>query len=172
MSNFLELAKARFSVRNYASIPVEEDKINAILEAARLAPTACNYQPQKIYVLKSEEALGKVRQISKCAFNAPLVFAIGYDKDREAHNFYHADLGYGVTDSSIVCTHMMMEAWEQGLGSCWVGWFDPDAFSAAFKIPENIVISALLPVGYCAPDAKPSPMHSASREQDDMVAEL
>ena len=165
MNNFLDLARARFSVRNYAATPVEEAKIHAILEAARVAPTAKNNQPHKIYVLKSEEAIKKVRGVTQCAYNAPLVFAIGYDKELEWHNNLDNTVTSGETDAAIVCTHMMMEACEQGLGSCWVGWFRP-------AIPENIVITALLPVGYCAPDAKPSPMHASFRDQADIVTEL
>ncbi len=172
MSIFLDLAKARFSVRNFAATPVEEAKIHAILEAARVAPTAKNNQPHKIYVLKSEEAIKKVRGVTQCAYNAPLVFAIGYDKELEWHNNLDDTITSGETDAAIVCTHMMMEACDQGLGSCWVGWFRPADFKQAFDIPENIVITALLPVGYCAPDAKPSPMHTAFRDQAAIVTEL
>jgi len=79
--NFLELIEKRYSVRNYSDKPLEQEKLDIILEAGRLAPTAVNEQPQRIFVLKSEEALSKVRSICRYAFNAPVVLLVCYDKN-------------------------------------------------------------------------------------------
>lgn len=166
---FLEMAAERYSVRKYKADLVEEEKIAAILEAARLAPTACNYQPQKIYVVKSEEKRAALAKLTPCTFNAPVVFVVGYDADRSAKGLITDTHDFGDTDAAIVCTHMMLEAHEQGLGSCWVGYFNEAAVKEALGLPENVRVRDFLPVGYPADDAKPAPLHQKSRVLDDMV---
>ncbi len=170
--SFLELAEARYSVRQYAKTPVEQEKIDCILEAAKLAPTAKNLQPQFIYVLKSAEAIAKVNEVSSCAYNAPVVFIVCYDKDTAWKNPLNGDRSSGEMDASIVGTHMMLEAASQGLGTCWVGWFDPAAVSKAFDIPDNLYPAFMLDCGYPADGSKPSPRHYASKEISDFVKEL
>ena len=162
---FLELAKSRFSVRSFKDQPVSDEHLNLILEAGRVAPTACNNQPQHIYVAKSAEAVAKMRTISPCTYNAPVILAICYDTTVQAANF-------GEQDASIVCTHMMLEAWEQGIGSCWVGMFNAEELVKAFNLPENIRPIALLPIGYAAEGIQPAPLHTAYREFADTVTEL
>ena len=78
----------------------------------------------------------------------------------------------GETDAAIVCTHMMLEAWEQGIGSCWVGAFAADAVEEALALPENIRVTAMLPLGYAADDAEPAEFHNAYRDWDDTITEL
>ena len=162
--SFLQLAKERFSVRYYAKTPVEQEKIDAILEAARVAPTAKNLQPFHIYVLKSKEALAKINALSRCAYNAPVVFIVCYDKSKAWTNPFDANDNSGVMDSSIVGTHMMLEAFDQGLGSCWVKFFDPREVSAAFDIPANLTPSFLLDVGYPQKGTAPTKMHFEKRD--------
>ena len=70
--SFLDLAKERFSVRRFDARPVEQEKLDRILEAGNVAPTGCNNQPQRVYVLKSAEALAKIRSLTRCAFDAPV----------------------------------------------------------------------------------------------------
>ena len=167
--SFLELAKARFSVRYYAKTPVEQEKLDAILEAARAAPTAKNLQPFQIYVLKSDEAIAKINSLSRCAYGAPVVFLVCFDKAKAWVNPFDAGDNSGVMDASIVGTHMMLEAASQGLGSCWVKFFDPKAVAAAFGIPENLTPSFLLDVGYPANGAAPNKMHFERREAKDFA---
>ena len=162
--NFLDLAAQRYSVRSYSSQPVEQEKIDLILKAAQLAPTAVNYQPQMIYVLKSDEALAKINRLCRCIYGAPLVFLICSDERKTWKS--QAEPGYsaGEMDCSIVCTHMMLEAWEQGLGSVWVRLFDVAEVAKAFDLPPYIKPICLLPVGYAAPGAKPyAPWHDVYR---------
>lgn len=166
---FLQLAKARFSVRYYAKTPVEQEKIDAILEAARVAPTAKNLQPFQIYVLKSEEAIAKINKLSRCAYNAPVVFLVCYDKSKAWASPFDANDNSGVMDASIVGTHMMLEATDQGLGSCWVKFFDPKKVAAAFGIPGNLTPSFLLDVGYPLKGATPNKMHFERREVKDFA---
>lgn len=121
--NFIELAKDRFSVREFSSIPVENEKIEKIHEAAKVAPTAVNYQPQKLYVIKSTEAMEKLAGCRNI-FGAPLAVIICYDDTLSWKN--SRDNGHsGEVDASIVTTHMMLQAWELGIGSYWIGAFNP-----------------------------------------------
>ena len=78
----------------------------------------------------------------------------------------------GNHDAAIVCTHMMLEAWEQGIGSCWVGAFAADAVEEALALPENIRVTAMLPLGYAADDAEPAGLHNTYRAWDDTITEL
>lgn len=172
MKDFLEFAEQRYSVRKYADTPVEDEKIAKILEAAKLAPTACNYQPQKIFVVKSEQARKALATATPCTFNAPVIFVIGYDQERSAKGMIHESHDFGDTDAAIACTHMMLEAHELGLGTCWVGYFKEEKVAQALGIPANIRIRDLLPMGYPAADSVPGPMHSKYRAMDDMVTEL
>ena len=164
MKDFLTLAEKRYSVRSFRPTPVEEEKIAAILEAARLAPTAKNFQPQKIYVLKSEETYKAVSALTACIYGAPLIFVIAYDDERSAKGMIYDDYDFGTMDASIVCTHMMLETADLGLGSCWVGRFEEAAVKAALGLGEHIHVRALLPVGYPAEDGVPSPRHTQYRE--------
>lgn len=166
---FPALAKARYSVRKFKNKAIEEEKLAVILEAGRVAPTACNNQPQKIFVVKSEENRKKLAEVCRYTFDAPVILVIGYDKERDWKNRRMPGYSSGETDAAIVCTHMMLAAWEQGIGSCWVGAFAADAVEAALALPENIRITAMLPLGYAADDAEPAAFHSAYRDLDDTV---
>ena len=170
--SFLELAKERYAVRAFKETPVENEKIELILEAAKIAPTACNNQPQKIYVVKSAEKLKALAALTPCTFGAPVVFIVGYDNERSAKGMIYEGHDFGDTDAAIVCTHMMLEAEELGLGSCWVGYFNEAKVKEALGLPENVRVRDLLPIGYAADNATPAPLHSKYREMSDMVEEL
>ena len=166
---FLELAKARYSVRQFKQDAIEDAKLDAILEAGRVAPTACNNQPQRIFVVKSEEKRKKLSEVCRYTFDAPVILVIGYDKERDWKNRRMPGYSSGETDAAIVCTHMMLEAWEQGIGSCWVGAFSADAIEEALSLPESVRVCALLPLGYAADDAAPAAFHSTYRDLADTV---
>lgn len=146
---FLELAKERFSLRRFSDKKVEQEKLEKILEAGRVAPTAVNRQPQRILVLDNEESIGLANKSTKYLFNAPLVLMICYDSDESWKNT-QSGIDGGVLDAAIITTHMMLEAVELGLGSTFVGAFDSNALSAQFNLPKNIIPVALLPLGYAA----------------------
>ena len=169
MDSFFELAKNRYSVRAYKDTPVEEEKLTKILEAGLLAPTARNSQPQKIYVVKTEENLKKLAAVTPCTFNAPTVLVVCYDENLACRGKVFDGYSYGETDAAIVCAHMMLEAADLGVGSCWVGWFNEDEVREALDLPRNIRVRELMPLGYAADTAKPAPMHDQSRSLDDVV---
>jgi len=166
---FLELAKARYSVRSFKAQPIEDDKLNRILEAGSVAPTACNNQPQKIYVAKSEDARKKLASVCRCTFDAPVILVVCYDRTRDWKNKVMPGYTSGETDAAIVCTHMMLEAAELGIGSCWVGYFNANQVSEVLGLPENVTVSALLPIGYPADDAKPFSLHTQYRDSADTI---
>lgn len=164
--SFNDLARQRFAVREYAKTPVEQAKLDSILEAGRLAPTAKNVQPQHIYVLQSPEAIAKINELTRCAYGAPVVFLVCYDTDLAWSKDGESS---GNMDCSIVGTHMMMEATELGLGTCWVKWFDPDEVAAAFELPANHKPSFLMPCGYASENAKPSDHHFSRKPLSETV---
>ena len=167
---FFDLVHERYSVRKFKSDMIEESKLNAILEAGRVSPTACNMQPQKIYVVKSEENRKKLADVCRFTFDAPVILVIAYDKERDWKNRRIPGYSSGETDSAIVCTHMMLAAWEQGIGSCWVGYFNADDISRVLGLPDNVRVTAMLPIGYAADDAQPAELHSTYRVFDDTVS--
>lgn len=152
---FLKLAADRWSVREFDARPVGEDKIGPILRAAQLAPTAVNYQPFKVYVLESDQALARIRGVCRSLYGAPVVFLICSDERQTWKSRTEPGYSTGEMDASIVCTHMMLEAWELGLGSCWVRLFSVDEVRRALGLPRHMVPRCLLPVGYIAEDAEP-----------------
>ncbi len=167
---FLELARDRYSVRKYKNDPIPDEVMDKIVEAGMLAPTACNNQPQKIYIARSRQALEKLKECTPYTFDAPVVMVIGYDKTRSWQNKRMPGYESGETDAAIVTTHLMLSAWEQGIGSCWVGVFNSDEVKEALGLPENIRVTALMPMGY--PDAEPGPRHSQYRERNDVVTDI
>ncbi len=165
---YIDLIKERFSVRNFSDKKVEAEKIEKIIGAGHLAPTGCNFQPQKILVIESEEAISTLKKCTRCHFDAPLAMLVCFDKERCWTRKYDGEQS-GTVDASIVATHMMLKAWEEGIGSTWVMHFDPAAMRAEFNIPDNIVPVALLVMGYAAEDATPMSLHSEYREISDVV---
>ncbi|MBQ9045571.1 MAG: nitroreductase family protein [Oscillospiraceae bacterium] len=171
--DFMKLAAERYSVRSYSARPVEQEKIDQILKAAQLAPTAVNFQPQMIYVLKSEEAMEKINRLCRCIYGAPLVFLVCSDERKTWKSQTERGYSSGEMDCSIVCTHMMLEAWEQGLGSVWVRLFDVKAVAKAFDLPHYMKPICLLPVGYASDDAVPyAPWHDVYKPINEISEEL
>ena len=170
--SFLELAKSRFSVRSFKTDAIENEKMDRILEAGRVAPTACNLQPQRIFVIKSQEMREKLAAICRFTFGAPVILAVGYDRDACWKNKRMNGHPSGETDAAIVTTHMMLAAYEEGIGSCWVGVFNSDEVKDALGLPQNITVTALMPMGYPAEDTMPAPFHSEIRKREETIWEL
>lgn len=147
---YLELIKQRHSVRAYKSDPVEEEKINKILEAARLAPTACNLQAFKIIVIHTA---GREQEISKIYgkewfYKAPVILGICAIPDkawvrRDGKNY--CDI-----DAAIVMDHIILAATDLGLGTCWIGAFNPAAAKEVLKLDPGMEPIAFTPIGYAA----------------------
>ena len=168
-----EIITERYSVRSFSDEKVEPEKINEILKAAQLAPTAVNYQPQQIYALKSKEALEKINMLSPSIYNASTVFLICSNENETWKS--STEIGYttGEMDASIVCTFMMLKAWDIGIGSLWVRLFDSYEVSRAFNLPDYIKPRCLLPIGYPTEDCKPyAPWHNVNKEINEFTKEI
>ncbi len=168
---FSEVIRNRYSCKNYSDRPLEQEKLDAILEAGRLAPTAKNLQEQHIYVLKSEQALAAIDAETPCRYHAPVVLAIAFNQE---HVFKYPGGKYssGIEDAAIVTTHLMLAAYNEGVGSCWVNFFDPDKLAEALSLPENEQILALLDLGYPSENGMPLPNHSSRKDLSETVSYL
>ena len=161
-----EVLQARYSVRKYEKKEVEEEKIAAILEAARIAPTAKNLQPVKIHVVKGEE-MEKLAKATKCTFGAPLAFVVAVGGECY-ERFYDKKQSYD-TDAAIVATYMMLRATDLGLGTCYVMAYQPDLLKAEFPCLANYASACILICGYAAEDSVPSERHGSRKALGDIL---
>lgn len=160
----------RYSVRKYADKPIEDYKIKLIIDAGMKAPTGKNHQPQRILIVKSADEMEKLKSVCKCTFDAPMALVVCYNENEAWHSRFEEGYNCGEMDVSIVTTFMMLKAWELGIGSCWVRYFDPREISRVFNLPEEIHPACILDLGYAAPDCKPlDSMHNRPRSQDDII---
>lgn len=169
--DFLQLASDRYSVRSFDSTAtVSADKIEKILKAGQLAPTAVNSQPQKIYLVQSPEIMAKLKEISPCIYGAPHCFVLCYDDNRVCKRGENGN--YGDIDVTIVLTHMVLEAENLGVGTCIVGYFNPERLSEELALPENIHPVLLLPFGYPTSECSPSDRHASRFDLSETVESL
>lgn len=173
--SFLELLKKRYCVRGYHDRPVEDDKLSAILEAGRLAPTAANRQPQKIYVIRSADSMAKLRGLCRMTYGAPMALMICYDENiswKSTVATFGEDYEGGEVDAAIVTTAMMMQATELGLGSLWVRGMNAQLIHDEFGLPQNEHLVAILMLGYANEKAPANQHRSARQPLDEIVREL
>ncbi|MBQ6150350.1 MAG: nitroreductase family protein [Mogibacterium sp.] len=168
---FREAVKKRYSCKKFNGVKVEQEKLEAILEAGRLAPTAKNLQEQHIYVVQSEEMLAKIDALTPCRYNAPTVLVVAFDKNN-VFTYPGEKRDSGVEDASIVATHMILAAEDEGVDSCWVNFFDPDKAAEALGLPENEEILMLMDLGYAAEGAGPLPNHESRKPLSETVTYL
>ena len=166
---YTELIKSRYSSRKFLEKEVEQEKIDKIIEAGIIAPTAKNIQPQKILVIKSKNALDKIAKVSPCVYGAKCVMVVFYDNNIVCK--LPNGMNTGAEDCSIVTTQMMLEATNQGLGTCWVNAFDPVKLKMEFNYPENWNPVCMLDIGYS--DAQPnSIMHFNKKNRNEIFKEI
>ena len=122
---FTKVVAERYSCKNFSTRKVEAEKLTEILEAGRLAPTAKNFQEQRIYVLQSEESLAKLDKVTPCRYGAPTCLVVAFDKN-SVFTYPGGKRDSGVEDAAIVATHLMLAATNAGVDSCWLNFFDPD----------------------------------------------
>lgn len=164
--DFLELAQKRFSARSYKPEAVEQEKLDYIIECARLAPSAVNFQPWHFLIIKSEEQRLKLQQCYPREWfaGAPVYIVVCADKSaawvRQSDNKSHADI-----DAAIAAEHICLAATELGMGSCWVCNFDPETFSKLFQLPASTYPVAILPIGY----VNEQPKHASTRKPTDEI---
>ena len=161
-----EVIKNRFSCRKFSDRLVEKEKIDKILEVGRIAPTAKNYQPVKIYVIQSEEAINKLDKATMCRYGAKTVLLICGDKETA---FCDGEYSSYEMDASIVTTHMMLEATNIGVDNIWIRLFDGEMLRKEFNLPDNLIPVCLLPIGYKKEECKPSHLHEKRKNVEEIV---
>lgn len=169
---YTDLIKKRESLRNYdPERPVEQDILKRILEAGRLAPSACNIQPWKFLVISSPAFLERVR---KCYHkdwfkDAPCILIIVGSRDKAWKRSFD---GYNSieTDVAIAMTHIILAAENSGVGSCWIEAYNPEVLSEAISLKENQVVFGITPLGYPKPDYNKVPIKN--RKPFDEVVEF
>ena len=166
--DFIKLAKDRYSLKKYDGRKVEKDKLDVILEAANLAPTAKNLQNNFIYVAESDEALKKVDQVTPCRYGASTVLIISYDESK-VFKYPGGKYDSGFEDAAIVATHIILAAKSLGVDSCWINNMDPDQAREVFELPENETVVCLIDLGYPAEGAGPLVNHSKRKDLDEFV---
>ena len=152
---FTELITKRYSVRAYKPDPIEDQELQQVLEAARMAPTAANMQPFQLIVVHTRGREEELRRIYDREWftQAPLiVVACGIPSQAWVR---HDKANYGVVDVAIVMDHLILAAADQGLGTCWVGAFEPQAARQVLGIPEDVDPIVMTPLGY--PADQPGP---------------
>ena len=129
---FKEVVKNRYSCKKFSERQVEKEKLDAILEAGRLAPTAKNLQEQKIYVVQTRDGLAKLDKATPCRYGAPVCIVVAFDS-ANVFTYPGEKRDSGVEDASIVATHMILAATDEGLDSCWVNFFNPEELAKEGK---------------------------------------
>ncbi len=152
--SFSELIQKRYSVRAYKPDPVEEEKLQQVLEAARLAPTAVNRQPFRLLVIRTAKHKEDLKQIYSREWftDAPVVIAIC---TVESEGWARRDgKTYVDVDATIALDHLILAATELGLGTCWIGAFDPEAARKVLALPEGVEPLLFTPLGYPADEPR------------------
>lgn len=144
--SFIEIAKMRYSVRKYSDRAVESEKLEKIIEAAHVAPTAANLQPVKLIVVQSEEGLNKLGKAAN-TYDAPIAIIVCADHSKAWIRPFDGKKTTDI-DATILTDHMMHEATELGLGTCWVCYFKADIISKEFRLPDNLEPVNILAIGY------------------------
>jgi nitroreductase len=152
--DFTDLVQQRYSVRAYDSTPVEDAKLQQVLEAARLAPTAANRQSFQLILVHTAGRQDELRQIYDRDWfvQAPLVICACGQPEQ---NWVRRDgKNYNDVDVAIVMDHLILAAADLGLGTCWIGAFDPDAARRVLGLPQGVEPIAFTPLGYPADQPK------------------
>lgn len=165
---FKELVKKRYSCKKFDGRKLTKEQLDNILEAGRLAPTAKNLQEQKIYVIESEENLAKVDKVTPCRYGAPTVLLVAFDKNN-VFTYPGEKRDSGVEDASIVATHLMLAAANEGVDSCWLNFFNPEEVAKELGLPENEEVLMLLDLGFAAEGTGPLETHDSRKPLPDTV---
>lgn len=166
---FTDVIKNRYSCKKFdSSKEVSAEKINAILEAGRVAPTAKNLQEQKIYVIQSKEILAKIDEATPCRYGAPVVICVAFNKNN-VFTYPGDKRNSGIEDATIVATQMILAAYNEGVDSCWLNFFDPEILAQKLGLPKDEEILMLMDIGYAAEGTGPLPNHSSRKPLTETV---
>jgi nitroreductase len=172
--NFLELVNKRYSVRNYSSTTVSREKIARCLEAARLAPSACNSQPWKFIVVDeagirtdvAKAAFEGLLAFNHFAFKAPVLILIISQRQNLSAKFGSIvkKKDFSLMDIGIAAEHCCLQAAEEGLGTCILGWFNEEKVKKILGIPKNTRLELIISVGVSADEKIPDKTRKSTQE--------
>ncbi|MFC2091232.1 nitroreductase family protein [Elusimicrobiota bacterium] len=156
--DFSELIKKRYSCRKFSDKPVEKEKIVQCIEAARIAPSACNAQPWQFIVINddsrikevSSKATSGIYRFARFIKDAPVLIVIIANKGTflaQAGSFIR-NTNFYLLDIGIACEHIVLQATELGLGTCYIGWFNEKNIKTSLGIPKNMIVPLLICMGY------------------------
>lgn len=155
--NFYEVIKKRCSIRSYKPNPVEEEKLNRIFEAARMAPSAANRQPICFVIIKDEKTKQQLKRVydEKWFYTAPIIVCVCSIPEKA---WIRSDgKNYADIDAAIAMDHLILAATEEGLASCWVAAFKVSILKSLLKLPPGVEPIAMTPIGY--PQDIPEPTY-------------
>ncbi len=168
---FMQILESRYSCHSFNHYPVSASKLEMILEAGRMAPSAANNQPTRIWVVKSEEALAKLRTVHDC-YGAPVVLIVGC-RNEEAWVRPSDGVNAAKTDAAIVLTHLMLTATDAGLANMWIWDFDPSKIREVLPETRNHGVYGMLAIGHpSAGEGNPTERHSQRKPLEELVIEL
>jgi nitroreductase len=161
--SFEEVIRTRRSVRAYRPDPVEQEKLDRILEAFRLAPSAANRQPYRLYVARNADTRARLGQAYSPEWfaAAPVILCICTIPEEAWHRGDRKS--YADVDAAIAFEHIVLAAAAEGLGTCWIGAFNPQAVREALRLPGDEEPVAMTPLGY--PDDEPGPVNRKPIEE-------
>lgn len=171
--DLLELVKKRQSCRSYKKDPVPRELIEKCLEAARLAPSACNSQPWTFVVIDTEPIRSRLAAegffglfaLNRFVLDAPVLVAVITERSKytAALGGYLRGVQYSLIDLGVACQHFDLQAAELGLGCCWLGWFNEDVVKQVLGLPKSARIDVMFSLGY----AKDETVRSKKRKELD-----
>ena len=168
---FNTVLQRRYSCRAFSPTPVEQEKVDRILEAGRIAPTAVNKQPVHLWAISDPGTLEAIKGVTRSNYGAPLILVVGCRPADAWVRRYDGKNGAEV-DASIVATYLMLAAENEGLATLWVGSLDPALLRGILPGAEGYELVAMINVGYPAPESQPSPMHVARKAMDDFLTKM
>lgn len=161
-----KLIEDRYSVRAFLPQTVETEKVNYVLDCARMAPSACNYQPWKFYIVTDKRTIESIHESYNREWfkSASLYIIVCKDCNTSWKRKNTDNKDFGDVDAAIAAEHICLAAAETGLGTCWVCNFDPDILRKALQLPKQLEAIAIFPLGYIdkenssAPEKKRKPL--------------
>ena len=168
---FNTVLQRRYSCRAFSANPVEQEKVERILEAGRIAPTAVNKQPVHVWAVSNPDTLEAIKGVTRSNYGAPLLLVVGCRPADAWVRRYDGKNGAEV-DASIVATYLMLAAENEGLATLWVGSFDPALLKGILPESDGYEQVAIINVGYPTVESVPSAMHGSRIPMYEFVTEI
>ena len=167
--NFIELCHKRYSVRSYHPLAIEQEKLDYVLQCARLAPSAVNFQPWKLQLITNKKEMDAVKQCYNRSWFETVSTCIIIYKNKEQEWVRKQDQkAHGDIDVAIITEHICLAAAEQGLGTCWICNFNREELFNQFEIPEYLEPVVIIPIGYPADE----PKEKQRKSMDELIIKL